>query len=95
MDRSLQFVYLQTFTMLVSLVVLALINAATLTNFVAVSFVALLVVTEYTAPTALHLQWRDRLKWVLVGGSVIFAYATGQYLLAAGFRLGALSDLFG
>jgi hypothetical protein len=95
MDPGLRFVYLQTFAMLMGLLVLAAIGAASLPNFLVVSFVSLLVVAEYTAPIALRPRWRRRLRWVLVGGAVIFAYVSAQYLMSARFRLGILSELFG
>jgi hypothetical protein len=56
------------------LLLLAGLGALALDVFYILSYVGLLLASEFTAPLHVKPAWRRRLRWLLVGGGVGFVY---------------------
>jgi len=69
--------------MLCLIAALALLDAITAEVFVILSFVGLLVVTELTASLTVVSRWRIRVRWVVLTGSLVVAYAMARGILRA------------
>ena len=74
MNRQPQFVLAQAAWMLCSVLGLAILDALTLRVFIVLSFIGLLIVTEFTAPRAVTPLWRVRVRWVILLGFSAVAY---------------------
>ncbi|QCC51715.1 hypothetical protein [Halapricum salinum] len=70
--RRQRFVHGQAAWMLTALVVLAVLDALSLSLFFVVSFVGFLVLVELTAPFQVTPRWRSRLKWLILAGLIVF-----------------------
>ena len=68
--------------MILTILGLALINALNDVTFILVSFISLLIVSEFTAPVTVTPPWRIRLRWVILGSVVAFAYVTVRHIRA-------------
>jgi len=81
-ERHLQFTYLVVGGMLLGIDALIWIDQLTLEHFVVVSFIFLLVATEYTASRIVTVRWRKRLRWIVALGLILFAYVCAQRILS-------------
>jgi len=61
--------------------VLALLDALEYELFFVISLIGFLVVVELTAPLNLTPTWRARLKWLIAGGLLVFAYVVVRRIL--------------
>ncbi|THE64448.1 hypothetical protein D8Y22_12445 [Salinadaptatus halalkaliphilus] len=73
-QRQIQFVHLQVTWMLGAILLLALLDTASLEVFVFLSMIGLLVVFEYTAPVNVVPSWRRRVRWLILLVASVFAY---------------------
>ena len=67
---------------LAAALVLVLLDALTLELFFVVALIGFLVVTELTAPFRVTPRWRRRLRWLIAGGLLVFAYVVVKRILA-------------
>ena len=67
-----RFLYAQVGWMLVGTALLATGGVLTLEHVFVVSFVGLVLVTALTAPHSATPQWRSRLRWPLLVGTLVF-----------------------
>ena len=74
LSARLRFVYLLVGWFVVSLVVLAALDAMTFDLFYVSSLIGFLVVTELTAPLNRIQQWRSRLGLIAAAGFLVFLY---------------------
>jgi formate dehydrogenase assembly factor FdhD len=63
--------------MLAGIAVLASVGRLSLELAFVVAFVGLVVVTALTAPVHATVPWRERLRWPLLVGAVVFAAFVG------------------
>ena len=82
MERYLRFIYIQTAAMVVTVLGLTALNALTTVTFILVSFISLLIISEFTAPITVTPAWRIRLRWVILGSLFVFAYVTVRHIRA-------------
>jgi uncharacterized membrane protein YeiH len=82
MERHLQFTYLIVGGMLLGIDVLIWLHQLTLDHFIVLSFLILVVTTEYTAPRIVTNRWRKRLRWIVALGLAVFVYVSAQRILA-------------
>ncbi|WP_227379022.1 hypothetical protein [Haladaptatus halobius] len=81
-QQGRQFIHYQLTWMLGGLVILTLLQAATLELFFVISLIGFLIMIELTAPIYITPAWRQRLKWLIGLGLLIFAYVVVQRVLA-------------
>jgi hypothetical protein len=67
--------------LLAGALVLALLDALEYELFFVISLIGFLVVVELTAPLNLTPTWRARLKWLIAGGLLVFAYVVVRRIL--------------
>lgn len=79
--RRQRFVHATVAWMLGAVLVLALLEAATLELFFVVSLIGFLVVVELTAPFNLTPRWRGRLRWLILVGLLGFGYIVVRRIL--------------
>lgn len=72
--RRDQFVAVQVGWMSACLLLLAALGTLGLDVFYILSYVGLLLASEFTAPLHVAPTWRRRLRWLLVAGGVGFLY---------------------
>ena len=82
MDRRLRFVFVQSAGMVGVALGLMLLNMLTLSLFLIVSYIGLLVVIELTAPFAVTPPWRPRLRWLVLLGFSVFTYFVIRQIFA-------------
>jgi hypothetical protein len=75
--RQRQFLLRQAGWMLVGIALLASVGRLTGESVFVVAFVGLVVVTALTAPVSATVEWRERLRWPLLVGAVVFAVLVG------------------
>ena len=68
--------------MILTILGLALIDTLSDVTFILVSFISLLIISELTAPITVTPTWRIRLRWVILGSLVVFAYVTVRHIRA-------------
>lgn len=71
--RREQFIHAQALWMCSALLLLTALGALSLDLFFVLSLIGFLVLVELTAPFAVTPAWRARLKWIILGGLVVFA----------------------
>ena len=76
--RRQRFVHGQVAWMLGTILILAALDALSLSVFFVCSLIGLLVVIELTAPFDVTPRWRARLRWVIFVGLVGFAYVVAR-----------------
>lgn len=81
--RQRRFVFGQMMWMLVVIPLLSLTDMFSLELFFLVSFVGFLVLLELTAPVYVEVEWRSRLKWLVLLGVLGFAWIIGGHVLDA------------
>lgn len=79
--RHQRFVHGQVSWMLATVLVLSMLGALTLELFVIGSLLGFLVLVELTAPVNVVPRWRARLKWIILGGLLLFGYFMTQRVL--------------
>ena len=82
MERYLRFIYMQTGAMVLTVLGLTTLNALTGVTFILISFIFLLIISEFTAPITVTPAWRIRLRWVILGSLFVFAYVTVRHIRA-------------
>lgn len=80
-QRRQRFIHAQLAWMLVTLVLLAALEAVSLETFFLISLLGLLIVTELTAPLNVTPTWRKRLRWIILAGLVVFGVFIVRFLL--------------
>lgn len=75
--RQRQFLFGQVGWMLGGIGILASVGSLTLEYAFVVAFVGLVVVTALTAPIHVTVGWRRRLRWPLLGGTLVFLMLVG------------------
>lgn len=80
--RRRRFIHSHIAWMLAALLGLVVLDALTYEVFFVVSLIGFLVVVELTAPFNVTPRWRTRLRWLIVGGLLIFSYIVLQRILA-------------
>jgi len=75
--RQRQFLFGQVGWMLAGVGVLASVGRLTLEYAFILSFVGLVVVTALTTPIHATVDWRTRLRWPLIAGSLVFMILVG------------------
>jgi hypothetical protein len=81
-EPHLKFTYLVVGQMLVLVAMLASLDSLTTDYFVVISFMLILVTAEYTAPLAVTLEWRSRLRWVLLCWSLVFGFIAYRRIMS-------------
>lgn len=76
-QRRQRFIHGQLAWMLVTLVLLAALEAVSLETFFLISLLGFLIITELTAPLNVTPTWRKRLRWVIFAGLAVF----GMFIL--------------
>jgi hypothetical protein len=71
--RRQQFVHGQTLWMGMALILLTALDALTLDLYFFLSLIGFLVLVELSAPFAVTPAWRERLKWIIFVGLILFA----------------------
>ena len=71
--RRQQLIHGQAIWMCVALLVLTALGALSLDLYFIISLVGFLVLVELTAPFAVTPAWRQRLKWIILAGLLVFA----------------------
>ena len=71
-QRRQRFIHAQLAWMLVTLVLLAVLDAMSLETFFLISLLGLLIVTGLTAPINVTPTWRKRLRWIILAGLAVF-----------------------
>ncbi|EMA58873.1 hypothetical protein [Halorubrum lipolyticum] len=71
--RQRQFLFGQIGWMLGGVGILASVGSLTLEYAFILSFVGLVVITALTAPIHTTVEWRTRLRWPLLVGTIVFA----------------------
>lgn len=71
--RQRQFLMWQAGWMLIGIALLASVGRLTGELVFVVSFVGLVIVTALTEPLHATVDWRDRLRWPLTVGALVFA----------------------
>lgn len=79
--RTRLYIHAQVVWMLASLLVLAVIGSLSLEAVYFLSYIGLLIITGVTAPLAVQPRWRRRLRWVIAGATLGFAYLFVRELL--------------
>ena len=77
-----RFVHGQTAWMLLSVLVLAVLEALSLELFFVLSLIGFLVIVELTAPLNVTPEWRARLRWLIAAGLLVFGYIVVRRILA-------------
>ena len=72
--RRMRFVHGVVAWLLVTILVLAVLDALELELFFVIGLIGVLIVTELTAPVNVTPRWRKRLRWVIAVGLLIFGY---------------------
>jgi len=73
-ERHLRFVYLMVGQMLLATLALASLNSFSIDHFVVISFMLMLLTVQFTAPLAVTVEWRARLRWFLLAALLLFGY---------------------
>lgn len=81
-SRRARFIRAQLAWMLGAALILILLNSLEYELLFVVSLIGFLVVTELTAPFAVTPRWRQRLRWVIGLGLVVFGYIVIRRILA-------------
>jgi len=81
-SRRRRFVHGQTAWMLLSILVLAVLEALSLELFFVLSLIGFLVIIELTAPLNVTPEWRARLRWLIAAGLLVFGYIVVRRILA-------------
>ncbi len=68
--------------MLLSILVLAVLEALSLELFFVLSLIGFLVIIELTAPLNVTPEWRARLRWLIAAGLLVFGYIVVRRILA-------------
>lgn len=79
--RRTRFIRSQLAWMLGAALVLALLDALSYELFFVVSLIGFLVVVELTAPFSVTPTWRQRLKWLIGAGLLVFGYVVIRRIL--------------
>jgi hypothetical protein len=82
MDRRFRFVGAQVAWMLAVCVVLLAFDGLTVESMFVFSFIGFLIVIELTAPYAMALRWRGRLRWFVLLGLAGFGYLAVRQVLS-------------
>jgi len=80
--RRQRFILGQAVWMLGTLVAMAALASLSLGLWFVFSLIGLLVFAVLTEPFNLKPQWRVRLRWVIVGGLIVFGYIVLRRILA-------------
>jgi hypothetical protein len=80
--RRQRFVFGHVAWTLAAILALSLLGSLTLELVFVVSLIGFLVLVELTAPVAVRPAWRQRIKWVIAAGLLVFAYLVVQRILA-------------
>jgi len=75
--RQRQFLFGQTGWTLAGVGILASVGRLTVEYAFILSFVGLAVVTALTAPIHATVDWRARLRWPLIAGTLVFLVLVG------------------
>ncbi|WP_238717392.1 hypothetical protein [Natronorubrum halophilum] len=80
-QRWIRFVNLQIAWMLFAVLLLAAVEGASLELFFSLSLLGLFVIAGITTPFSVVPEWRRRLQWLIVLGTVVFAFLVFQRVL--------------
>lgn len=80
-QRWIRFVTLQIAWMLFAILLLAVAGKASLVLFFSLSLLGLFVIAGVTTPFSVVPEWRRRLQWLIILGTVVFAYLVFQRVL--------------
>jgi hypothetical protein len=69
-----QFIAGQIAWQMAAILCLTLLNALSLELFFVISLIGILIIVEITAPFRLAPRWRQRLKWIIGAGLLLFGY---------------------
>lgn len=81
-QRRIQFIYGQAAWLLGTFFTLILLDALSFELLFVVSFIGFLAVTQLTAPFTITLEWRQRLKWLILIALLIFTAIVIRRILA-------------
>ena len=81
MENHFEFINLQLAGMFLIILGLFYLEALSITNYVVVSFIWLLVVAEYTTPPIVKPKWRRKLRWVILICLILFAYVSYEQMI--------------
>lgn len=80
-QRWIRFVNLQIAWMLFAILLLAVVDEMSLDLFFSLSLLGLFVIAGVTTPFSVVPEWRRRLQWLIILGTVVFAYLVFQRVL--------------
>ena len=72
--NRLRFVHGQVAWMSGAAILLLFLDSLTYQLFFVISFIGFLIMMEFTAPFAVSVRWRKRLRLILLLGLIVFAY---------------------
>ncbi|WP_440771923.1 hypothetical protein [Natronorubrum sp. DTA28] len=80
-QRWIWFVNLQIAWMLCAVLLVAVVDGASLELFFSLSLLGLFVITGITTPFSVVPEWRRRLQWFIALGTVVFGYIVFRRVL--------------
>lgn len=81
-QRRLRFIYGQAAWLLGSFFALLLLDALSLDLLFVVGFIGFIAIIQLTAPFTITPGWRQRLKWLIAIGLIVFGVIVVRRILA-------------
>ncbi|KCZ72803.1 hypothetical protein ANME2D_01238 [Candidatus Methanoperedens nitroreducens] len=79
--RQHRFIYILSAWMLTVLFFLIIGNNLDLEMFFVLNLIGFLVLVEITTPFSFKPEWKQRLKWVVLTGTILFLYIVAKKII--------------